>query len=67
MEDSSFGRLLGVFVAPGKTFRSLAARPTWALPLLVLSLTSAGFGCSFPSARTVAPLSFLISFSSDSD
>ncbi|HYG64608.1 MAG TPA: YIP1 family protein [Thermoanaerobaculia bacterium] len=36
MHDSSFGRLLGVLVAPGKTFRSIAERPTWLAPLLVL-------------------------------
>lgn len=38
MENSSFGRLLGVLVAPGKTFRSIAERPTWLVPLLVLLL-----------------------------
>jgi hypothetical protein len=36
MHDSSFGRLLGVLVAPGKTFRSIAERPTWVVPLLLL-------------------------------
>jgi hypothetical protein len=36
LEDSSFGRLIGVLVSPGKTFRSIAARPTWLVPLLVL-------------------------------
>ena len=40
MEDSSFGRLIGVLVAPGKTFRAIAARPTWAVALLVLMLVS---------------------------
>lgn len=36
MEDSSFGRLIGVLVSPGKTFRSIAERPTWLVPFLVL-------------------------------
>ncbi len=38
MENSSFGRLIGVLVAPGKTFRAIAERPTWAVALLVLLL-----------------------------
>jgi hypothetical protein len=42
MEDSSFGRLLGVLVAPGKTFRSIAQRPTWLVALLVLMLAGTG-------------------------
>lgn len=42
MENSSFGRLIGVLVAPGKTFRAIAERPTWAVALLVLLLASAG-------------------------
>jgi hypothetical protein len=33
---SAAGRLLGVLIKPGDTFRSVAARPTWAAPLLVL-------------------------------
>ncbi|HVT56864.1 MAG TPA: YIP1 family protein [Thermoanaerobaculia bacterium] len=36
MTDSALGRLLGVLIAPVKTFESIAARPTWAAPLLVL-------------------------------
>jgi hypothetical protein len=43
MEDSALSRIWGVLVAPAKTFASIAARPTWALPfllLLVLSLFS---------------------------
>lgn len=38
MEDSGFGRLLSVLLAPGKTFRSIAARPTWIEPMVVLVL-----------------------------
>jgi len=44
MENSSFGRLIGVLIAPGKTFRSIAERPTWAVPLVVLLLLSAVVG-----------------------
>jgi hypothetical protein len=45
MHDSSFGRLLGALVAPGKTFRSIAERPTWLPPLLLLLTlgTAAGY------------------------
>ena len=38
MKDSSFGRILGVLVSPGETFRSIAERPTWIPPFLVLVL-----------------------------
>lgn len=40
MENSSFGRLIGVLVSPGKTFRAIAERPTWAVALLVLLLVT---------------------------
>lgn len=45
MKDSSWGRLIGVLVAPGETFRSIAERPTWLPPLLLLALL--GFGATF--------------------
>lgn len=32
----SFGRLVGVLTAPGKTFKAIAERPTWVVALLVL-------------------------------
>ncbi len=35
MHDSSFGRLLAVLVAPGRTFRSIAERPTWLVPMVI--------------------------------
>jgi Yip1 domain len=38
MKDSSWGRLIGALVAPGETFRSIAERPTWLPPLLILAL-----------------------------
>ena len=44
MEDSSFGRLIGVLVSPGKTFRSIAERPTWLVPFLVLLVLSLAVG-----------------------
>lgn len=40
MGDSSFGRLIGVLVSPGKTFRSIAERPAWLAPFLVLLVLS---------------------------
>ncbi len=44
MKDSSWGRLIGALVAPGETFRSIAERPTWLLPLLLLTLLGAAVG-----------------------
>jgi hypothetical protein len=45
MHDSAAGRLLGALVAPGRTFLSIAERPTWVAPLLLLMLlgTAVGF------------------------
>jgi hypothetical protein len=40
LEDSSFGRLIGVLVSPGKTFRSIAERPTWGAALIVLLIAA---------------------------
>src|SRR4051794_16783037 len=51
LEDSSAGRLIGVLVAPAKTFQSIAARPTWAVALIVLALLGAGIG-QLINART---------------
>src|SRR5918996_1563977 len=42
MNDSELGRLLGVLVSPGKTFRSIAARPTTLALLLVIVLSTLG-------------------------
>jgi len=42
MENSSLGRLLGVLVAPVKTFRSLAERPTWLAAFLLLYVLGSG-------------------------
>lgn len=44
MKDSGWGRLIGVLVAPGETFRSIAERPTWLPPLLLLALLGAAVG-----------------------
>jgi hypothetical protein len=38
MESSAFGRLIGALVSPVATFRSLAERPTWLPPMLVVCL-----------------------------
>jgi hypothetical protein len=40
LEDSSAGRVIGVLVSPGKTFRSVAERPDWLVPFLVLLVLS---------------------------
>ncbi|HEX3527188.1 MAG TPA: YIP1 family protein [Thermoanaerobaculia bacterium] len=44
MHDSAVGRLLGVLVAPGRTFLSIAERPTWVAPLLLLMLLGSSVG-----------------------
>jgi hypothetical protein len=44
MESSSFGRLFGVLFSPGKTFRSIAERPTWLVPMLVLAALGLAMG-----------------------
>lgn len=44
MTDTGAGRVLGALVAPGDTFRSIAARPTWLAPLLVLTLLATVVG-----------------------
>ncbi|HVF58773.1 MAG TPA: YIP1 family protein [Thermoanaerobaculia bacterium] len=38
MHESAFGRLVSVLIAPAKTFRSIAERPTWLAPMVVLVL-----------------------------
>lgn len=42
MKDSGFGRLAGVLVAPGETFRSIAERPTWVAPMIIMVLLGLG-------------------------
>jgi hypothetical protein len=44
MHESGFGRVLGVLVAPDKTFRSIAERPTWVVPLVLLVLLGISVG-----------------------
>jgi hypothetical protein len=44
LEDSSAGRVIGALVAPVKTFRSLAERPTWGVALVVLLVVSTFVG-----------------------
>jgi hypothetical protein len=38
MHESAFGRVIGALISPEKTFRSIAERPTWVVPLLLLIL-----------------------------
>jgi hypothetical protein len=40
LEDSGPGRLIGVLVAPVKTFRAIAERPSWGVALVVLMAVS---------------------------
>jgi hypothetical protein len=44
MSDSAFGRLLGALVAPVETFRSIATRPTWLVPLVLLVVLATALG-----------------------
>src|SRR5436305_456367 len=44
LEDSSFGRLIGVLVSPAKTFRSIAERPSWGVALVVLLIATTTLG-----------------------
>jgi len=39
---SAFGRVIGVFFSPKKTFADIAREPSWVLPLMLLTLLSIG-------------------------
>jgi hypothetical protein len=39
---SPFGRIIGVFFSPGKTFEDIVRKPGWVLPLLLTTLLSIG-------------------------
>ncbi len=54
--DTGAGRLLGVLAAPGETFRSIAGRPTWVAPLLVLMLSATVVGWMVTSRLDLAPV-----------
>src|SRR5437763_817168 len=41
---SSFGRIFGVLFSPDTTFQSIARRPTWVAPLLVMIVISIASG-----------------------
>jgi hypothetical protein len=43
-KPNSFARIFGVFFSPDETFASIARRPTWAAPLIVLIVLSIGSG-----------------------
>src|SRR5262245_3390623 len=45
--ESAFGRLVGVFLSPVRTFASIAARPTWILPVAI------GCGLSLPLSELI--------------
>jgi hypothetical protein len=40
LEDSGAGRVIGALVSPVKTFNSIAVRPTWMVPLVILLIVS---------------------------
>jgi Yip1 domain len=40
LEDSGSGRVIGALVSPVKTFDSIAGRPTWVVPLVILLIIS---------------------------
>lgn len=44
LTDSGAGRVVGALVAPGDTFRAIAARPTWLAPLLVMMVLATVVG-----------------------
>lgn len=39
---SAFGRIIGVFFSPNATFEDIARKPSWVLPLVLLTLFSLG-------------------------
>src|ERR1700679_899685 len=39
--DNSFGRIFGAIFSPKPTFESIAQRPTWIVPLILIILVSA--------------------------
>jgi len=43
----AFGRIIGVFFSPKATFESIARRPTWLVPVLLLCLVSLGVVAGF--------------------
>ena len=45
--ESALGRLVGVFLTPVRTFASIAARPTWILPVAI------GAGLSLPLSELI--------------
>jgi hypothetical protein len=39
---SPFGRIIGVFFSPGKTFEDIVRKPGWLLPVVILTILSIG-------------------------
>ena len=42
--DNSFERIIGIFTSPTKTFESIARKPDWFIPLIVMLLFAAATG-----------------------
>lgn len=43
---SPFGRIIGVFFSPGATFEDIVRKPSWVLPVVLLTLLSVGVSFS---------------------
>jgi hypothetical protein len=43
---SNFGRVIGVFFSPGKTFADIVRRPSWVFPMLLMTVIAVGLGFS---------------------
>jgi Yip1 domain len=43
---SGFGRVIGVFFSPGKTFADIVRRPSWVFPMLLMTVIAVGLGFS---------------------
>lgn len=44
VHDSAFGRLIAVLVSPSRAFESIAQRPTWVAPLILLMILNIASG-----------------------
>ncbi|MGH9717427.1 MAG: YIP1 family protein [Candidatus Acidiferrales bacterium] len=45
--SSSIGRVFGALFSPGRTFRSIARRPTWLVPVLLITILELGVVATF--------------------
>lgn len=59
MHDSSFGRLLGALVAPGRTFDSIREKPSWVVAWILLVLLSLSVGLALQDRSDPAEIAKL--------